>query len=200
MIKQAEAEKNEQDPHTRAEVRRLDSEKMGFKDLGGLDGEFSKIESVMQVILEEMRRRNVKTVVDVGCGQGLFSRYFTDFSYTGIDKTGFIEGVNEQRFPQAKWIWNKKVQDYTPDEPFDAAWTHCFFCLSAIGEDEMRVIVQWLKQWTRWIFLNDTPRVDGVEWQKMLADAGFTLEAHGPCGVSHAQCPVVEVWRNMNFK
>jgi len=154
-------------------------------------GELLEIEPIMKVILEEMQVRGIKSVLDVGCGPCRITKYFEGFDYTGIDKIDYA--TNGKEFPWAKFVWGKPVQEYVPEQPFDAVWTHCFFCLATIGDNEMRVIIEWLRKWTRWIFLCDTPRLDGVEWQKILAEAGFELEAHG---VVKDATPVVEVWRN----
>lgn len=158
-------------------------------------GEMTEIEPVMKVVLEEMRLRSVKSIVDVGCGFSCrLTEYFKGFDYTGVDK--LKREKDAEKFPWAKFVWKKKVQDYRPKKPFDAAWSHCFFCLAEIDNDEMRVIVEWLRRWVKWIFLCDTPRLE-VAWQRMLSDAGFQREAHG---VIKDAVVVVEVWRNTGFE
>jgi len=142
-------------------------------------------------ILIEMRLRNVKSVVDVGCGRGAALPFLQEFNYTGIDKVNYSGDVKAAH-PRDKFIWGMKVQDYVPHELFDAAWCKCFFCLNEIDNDEMQIIVMWLKKWAKHVFLLDTPRVD-VDWQKMLAEAGFELEVHGNVVGTPS---VTQVWRN----
>jgi len=142
-------------------------------------------------ILTEMRLRNVKSVVDVGCGKGVALPFLQEFDYVGVDKGNYSEDVKTAH-PHAKLVWNTKIQDYVPREPFDAAWCKCIFCLWEIDNEEMQMIVAWLKKWAKHLFLVDTPRID-IEWQGMLAEAGFELEVHGNIvGIPS----VMQVWRN----
>jgi len=144
-------------------------------------------------VLIEMQLRKVKSVIDVGCGKGVAS-FLHEFQYTGIDKANYsryVEGLP----PHAKFIWDTRIQDYVPPEPFDAAWCKCIFCLSEIGKEEMQTIVAWLKEWVKYLFLLDTPRLD-VDWQKMLVEAGFELEVHGSVVGTPS---VIQVWRNTSL-
>jgi len=155
-------------------------------------------------MLEEMRVRNVKRVVDVGCGNGWATPYLKEFEYVGVDKKPKPEVLPSH--PNAKFVYGTLIQDYKPVKPFDAAWCKCFFCQNSIGNREMQVVVEWLRHWVKCVFLLDTPRIDGVDWQKMLAEAGFKLEVHGKMGKtadfpfpSDVQTSVLEVWTNTNF-
>lgn len=159
-------------------------------------------DSIFRIWLKEI---NAKSVLDFGCGGGLWRKLFKDQIYTGADQSPNMITHAAKRFPKDNWVvFDWKKQPFA-DDSFDVVFTsavlqhnkHCdkaivlpivynmikpgghFMCTeNTFRTDNFHYSFPKIKEWNE--KLDDGYSFTSVGWEKFMANYGFKMITFSP--------------------
>jgi len=74
-------------------------------------------------VLDFIKDFDIKSIIELGCGQGRWAKIFDKYKFTGMDISGKLINYCKEQYPDSKFIVDK-VEDFEPKKKYDLVFTH----------------------------------------------------------------------------